>query len=276
MRAVDDGPWFARDLYRGTADDYERFRLGYPGLVTDDLLGRIEPSGAGRLLDLACGTGQLAFALGGPFVEVWAVDQEADMIRVVEAKATTADRGHVRPVLSSAEDLDAPAGWFELVTIGNAFHRLRRDHVAAKACEWLTPGGHLAICWSDVPWLGPLDWQQALFETLERWKAHLGAGDRVPPAWETPRQQRSDLEVLADAGFSIVGRRSLLVEHRWTLEDLVGFVYATSFLPRSVVGASASDFEADVAKRVGRYAQDGTLFQTVSFAYELGQRPCQR
>jgi hypothetical protein len=80
--------------------------------------------------------------------------------------------------------------------------------------------------------------------------------------------------VLADAGFSIVGRRSLLVEHRWTLEDLVGFVYATSFLPRSVVGASASDFEADVAKRVGHYAQDGTLFQTVSFAYELGQRPC--
>lgn len=274
MTTVDEGSRFARDLYRGTAEDYERFRLGYSGAMTEDLLSHLKSSGDGRLLDLACGTGQLAFALGHRFAEVWAVDQEADMIRVVEAKVATADWAHVQPILSSAEGLDAPSRWFELVEIGNAFHRLSRDLVAARAYEWLEPGGHLALCWSDVPWLGPLDWQQALSETLERWKAELGASDRIPPGWEAARQGRPDLDVLAEAGFSIVGRQSFLVEHRWTVEDLVGFVYATSFLPRTVVGARAPAFEADFANRIGRYAHDGILFQTVSLAYELGQRPC--
>ncbi len=121
--------------------------------------------------------------------------------------------------------------------------------------------------------MGPFDWQQALSEILERWKVHRGVGDRIPSAWETPAQQRPDLEVLEDAGFSFLGRGSLLVEDRWTVEDLVGLAYATSFLPRTVVGDSASDSEADVANRVGPYTHDGTRLQRISGTYEFEQRP---
>ena len=56
-------PYFASHLYRGTAEYYDRFRRGYPPVLTDDLLSRVRPSGRGRLLDLACGTGHIAFAL---------------------------------------------------------------------------------------------------------------------------------------------------------------------------------------------------------------------
>ena len=56
-------PYFNVDLYRGTAEYYDRFRPGYPPVLTDDLLSRVRPSGRGWLLDLACGTGQIAFAL---------------------------------------------------------------------------------------------------------------------------------------------------------------------------------------------------------------------
>jgi hypothetical protein len=38
--------------------------------------------------------------------------------------------------------------------IGNAFHRLDRDLVAARIAGWLEPGGHLALCWSSSPWAG--------------------------------------------------------------------------------------------------------------------------
>jgi ubiquinone/menaquinone biosynthesis C-methylase UbiE len=54
---VDEGLSFAPDLYQGTAEDYERFRPGYPVMMTEDLVDRVQPSGGGRLLDLACGTG---------------------------------------------------------------------------------------------------------------------------------------------------------------------------------------------------------------------------
>ena len=60
---MDDEVRFAPDLYRGTAGYYDRYRLPYPAEMLDDLVGRAGISGQGRLLDLACGTGQLAFPL---------------------------------------------------------------------------------------------------------------------------------------------------------------------------------------------------------------------
>jgi tRNA/tmRNA/rRNA uracil-C5-methylase (TrmA/RlmC/RlmD family) len=69
---------YRTDLSRGTAFFYDRFRPPYPQNLLDDLCERVPVSGNGRLVDLACGTGQIAFALAGRFAEVWAVDQEEE------------------------------------------------------------------------------------------------------------------------------------------------------------------------------------------------------
>jgi len=140
LAVMSDKVSFAPDLYRGTAGYYERFRLPYPKTLISDLTCRTSPSGRGRLLDLACGTGQLAFALRDWFTEVWAVDQEPDMVEAVAAKAAAVGGagalggGRIRAVVSSAEDLDVPAGYFELIVIGNAGpQRPRRHHVTRTA-----------------------------------------------------------------------------------------------------------------------------------------------
>ena len=124
---------FRRDLFQGTARDYDRFRVPYPRSLIDDLAVRSGATGRGRLLDLACGTGQVTFALASRFGEVWAVDQEPDMTSLVRQKARSAGLGHIRVLTSAAEDLQAPEGFFDLVAIGNAFHRLPRAAVAASA-----------------------------------------------------------------------------------------------------------------------------------------------
>jgi ubiquinone/menaquinone biosynthesis C-methylase UbiE len=173
-------PWFATDLYQGTAGHYDRYRLPYPEAMTRDLIQRAGVSGDGRLLDLACGTGQLAFPLRRWFSEVWAVDREPDMVRAVRAKAEALGAGNIRPVVADAETLGAQPGHFELAVIGNAFHRLDRDLVAARLLGWLRPGGCVAVCWSDAPHLGGEEWQRALAATVDRWVAALGAADRVP------------------------------------------------------------------------------------------------
>lgn len=69
-----DEPRFAAGLYRGTAGHYDRYRLPYPRALLDDLLYRAAVTGRGRLLDLACGTGQLAFPLRGRFALAWAAE----------------------------------------------------------------------------------------------------------------------------------------------------------------------------------------------------------
>jgi SAM-dependent methyltransferases related to tRNA (uracil-5-)-methyltransferase len=77
---VSGHPEFRRDLYRGTAPFYDRFRLPYPAVLLEDLCRRASVSGTGRLLDLACGPGTVTFALSDQFAEVWAVDQEPEAI----------------------------------------------------------------------------------------------------------------------------------------------------------------------------------------------------
>jgi len=261
---------FHPDLYRGTAREYDRFRVAYPKAMIDDLIEATGPSGHGRLLDLACGTGQITFALAERFAEVWAVDQEPDMIELVRAKAQAVPGTHVHALAARAEDLTAPAGAFELVAIGNAFHRLRRDAVAGSAFRWLQPGGSVALLWSTGPWTGDADWQVAMAALLERWRIKMGAQARIPAGWDRPRRQRPDADVLTSAGFRDVHSARFPTVHDWTTDELIGLVYSTSFLPRTVLGDQAAAFERDVRHELG---DRDVLRETIDFAYEAARRP---
>jgi SAM-dependent methyltransferase len=225
------------------------------------------------LLDLACGTGQLAFPLRRWFAEVWAVDQEPDMVQAVRAKAAAEQAENVQPVRSSAETLAAPPGHFELAVIGNAFHRLNRDPVAERILGWLRPGGHLALCWTSQPWTGEQGWQRALAAVLDRWKAALGAGDRIPAGWAEARSRRPDSAVLADAGFELAGSSEFVTEHRWTVPELAGLIRSTSFLPAAVLGDQAAAFDADLAAGLGPENEDGVFTEAASFICELARKP---
>jgi SAM-dependent methyltransferase len=270
---VDDEVRFRPDLYRGSAGYYDRYRLPYPEAMIADLVRRAGVSGRGRLLDLACGTGQLAFPLRPWFSEVWAVDSEPDMAELVRAKAAAEGAGGVRPVVSSAETLHAGPEYFELAVLGNAFHRLDRDLVAGRILGWLKPGGYLALCWSSMPWAGAQDWQRALAATLDEWKAALGAEGRVPAGWELARQRRPDLQVLSGAGFELAGRREFTVEHHWSLPELAGLIRSTSFLPAAVLGDQAAAFDADLTAELSPHSHGGAFTETVRFAYELARKP---
>jgi SAM-dependent methyltransferase len=273
---LDDQVRFATDLYRGTAGYYDRYRLPYPEAMTTDLIRRSRASGHGRLLDLACGTGQLAFPLRPWFTGVWAVDREPDMVEAVRRKAAAAGAGEVRAAVSDAERLDAEPGYFELVVIGNAFHRLDRDLTAARVLRWLSPGGCLALCWSSSPWAGGEDWQRALSAVVDRWRAALGAGHRVPAGWDAARQRRPDARVLSEAGFEAAGRYEFTAGHRWSLPELAGHVRSTSVLPPAVLGGHAAAFDADLAASLGPYGDGGVFTETVSFAYDLARKPAGR
>jgi SAM-dependent methyltransferase len=269
---MDDEVRFAADLYHGSAGYYDRYRLPYPEAMTGDLVRRAGVSGRGRLLDLACGTGQLAFPLRRWFREVWAVDSEPDMTELVRAKAAEAGAAGIRPVTSRAETLRAEPGYFELAVIGNAFHRLDRDLVADRIGGWLEPGGYLALCWSSSPWAGQDDWQRALAALLDRWRTATGTGGRVPAGWDLARQRRPDTQVLSGAGLEPAGRREFAIEHRWSVPELAGHIRSTSFLPAAVLGGRPSAFDADLAAALAPLGDRGTFTETVHFAYELARK----
>ncbi len=258
---------FRRDLYRGLAADYDRYRLRYPQALIEHLSDQTAVHPPGRLLDLACGPGPLTFALHDRFAETWAVDAEPGMIDVVRAKAS--GMPDILPVTCAAEELSAPEGSFDLVVVGNAFHRLRRTAVANLVYGWLRPGGHLALAWTDAPWNGDAPWQGALRESMRRWQP----ADRIPAGYEQDRRERPDAAVLAEAGFELVGSHEFTIAHEWTVHTITGFMLATSVLSRAALGASVPDFEADLRRELLARSPDGTFRQTLSFNYELARRP---
>jgi SAM-dependent methyltransferase len=267
---------FRRDLYRGTADYYDRYRVPYPRDLTDDLARRAGADGSGRLLDLACGTGQITFALHDRFAEVWAVDQEPDMVGVVRRKAAASGVANVTALVSPAEDLTAPDAAFDLIAMGNAFHRLPRRAVAAKAAGWLRPGGHLALLWSDGPAAGDAGWQQATQAAMDSWRARAGIADRVPADYERERADAPDAAVLADCGFVPAGSRQVPVSHDWTADEIVGYLYSTSVLSTAALGGLASAFEEDLRRELAASEPGGRFRQEIRFACELFAAPSSR
>jgi SAM-dependent methyltransferase len=267
------GPVFRRDLYRGTAGYYDRFRPPYPAGLIGDLADRAGADGTGRLLDLACGTGQLGFALQDRFAEIWAVDQEPEMVAVVRDKAQAAGLCQLRAVACAAEDLRAPAGSFGLVAIGNAFHRLPRDTVAASTFRWLRPGGFLALAWGGSPNEAEAPWQRALVRVTDRWQARAGARDRVPAEYGPDRRDRPDLAILRGAGFENAGRHQFAVVHDWTPEALAGYALSTSVLSPVALGGRATEFTGDLRRELAAAQPDGRFRQTIIFACDLARRP---
>jgi SAM-dependent methyltransferase len=267
------GGWRARyrkDLFEGTAEYYDRFRPPYPRGLLEHLRARASLGRTDRLLDLACGTGQITFALAGDVAEVWAVDQEGGSIEFAQRKAQSLGVTNVRWIAAAAEEV-ALEGAFDLVAIGNAFHRLDRDAVARRLVPHLPERGCVALLWGESPWRGDRPWQGVLADTLERWTDAVGARHRVPTGWEQVIDRDPHEQVLRRAGLFYEGLFEFSVVERWSIQTLIGFVYSTSFLNRTVLERHVDEFESDLRRRLLACCADGVFEQDLAFAYELAR-----
>src|SRR5262245_12817137 len=96
---------FRKDLFHGTAPYYDRFRLPYAEPLVDHLREHVPLGSGSRVLDLACGTGQIAFALAPHVGEVWAVDQEPDFVSFGADKSERLGIRNISWTAGAAEDV---------------------------------------------------------------------------------------------------------------------------------------------------------------------------
>jgi SAM-dependent methyltransferase len=265
-------PAFRKDLYAGTAEYYDRFRPPYPAALLGDLRARVPLDAASRVLDLACGTGQIAFALASHVDTVVAIDQEPETITFARAKARDLGVVNVEWIAGAAETM-ALEGDFDLVAAGNAFHRLDRDAVARRIAPHVRPGGCVALLWGRPPGLADVAWERVMQTTTERWRDELGARDRVPEGWDDAITRDPHAEVLRRVGLTYEGSFDFAAVETWTVESLIGFVYSTSFLNRTVLGEHAEAFERDLRQRLLECRADGVFTQDTTYGYELARRP---
>ena len=261
---------FRADLYRGTAPYYDRYRPPYPEALLEHLLGRTALRR--RLLDLACGTGQIAVPLASRFDSVVAVDQEPESVEFGRRKCVELGVDNITWVAGSAETVELE-GCFDLITVGNAFQRLRRSATASRMRDWLVPGGSVALVWGDMPWVGELDWQKTLLQLFVDWVERLDVAQRVPAGFVEAMQEEPHELVLRRAGFDYAGRYEFTVQRTWALEELAGYMYSTSLLNRATFGGRAAEFEDDLSEQLLELQPSGRFEGPTSYAYELAVAP---
>ncbi len=266
-------PGYREDLFRGAAEFYSRYRPAYPQPLFDDLLNRAGEGGV--LVDLACGTGEIAIPLYNRFTHVYAVDLEPDMIEVGRTKADQAGATNITWSTGKAEDLTVtePA---QLVTIGNAYHRLDRPLIAERARQWLAPDGFLAVLGSSTPWSGTEPWQAVAVDVVARWSGEPGRPASASPAKAESNAptRRTHEEILQEAGFGDVTEYRFPTPHAWTLDEFLGFLWSTSYTARIRQDpALAEGFEEDLRAQLLECEPSGQLRESVAHYYILGRNP---
>ncbi|MGN2636433.1 class I SAM-dependent methyltransferase [Nocardia takedensis] len=266
-------PGYRDDLFRGAAEYYSRYRPAYPQPLFDDLLHHAGEGGV--LVDLACGTGEIAIPLHTRFAHVHAVDLEPDMIEVGRAKAEQVGATNISWTTGKAEDLavDEPA---QLVTIGNAFHRLHRPLIAERVRQWLAPDGCVAVLGSSTPWSGTEPWQAVAVDVVARWSGEPGhPGSAVPAtAVRNAPARRTHEDVLRGAGFINVAEYQFPTPHAWTVDEFLGFLWSTSYTARIRQDHTLTErFETDLRAQLLECEPSGQLRESIAHYYILGRKP---
>jgi SAM-dependent methyltransferase len=260
-----DEPRYPRDLFAGTADYYARYRPEYPASFVETLLEAARLDRGELAVDLACGTGQVAFALAPSFRRVHAIDQEPEMVATGRQLARMRGLGNLTWEVAPAEAAQLPPDSVDLVTIGNAFHRVPRVRVARAAYGWLRDGGAFVdLGGGPTMGVGAEPWQRLVAQTIQRWTP--------PPGPGAQDGGRRSAEVLAEAGFTVVRHHEMSVRRTWSLDEIVGYLFSTSAASKRALGPAADAFEADLRATLLAHDAAGRYAETMSYYFVLARK----
>ena len=253
-----------KTAFTGTADDYASYRPPYPDAFLAHLRSAAAITGHGILVDLACGPGRVAIHMAAHFKHVVAIDVEPEMIAVGKQRASRLGITAIDWRVMPAEQLQLAPASIELVTIGEAFHRLDQNRILQLASAWLVPDGCLATLGGESIWSGHEPWKRIVVAVANRWTS-LTLPEPTAAQWGRPH------DIFIDAGWA-VAEYQMCVEMVWTTDSIVGFMRSTSFASANALGDKAARFEADLRRELLVYAPEDRFPASQRFGYTLARR----
>ncbi|GIH70732.1 class I SAM-dependent methyltransferase [Sphaerimonospora thailandensis] len=263
------------NTFTGTTPYYRRYRPGIPPEAAELLASRVNHlAPPRRLLDLGSGTGQVPAALWEAFTEVDVVEPDEGMITQAGAAlrpllpGTTTLRLHHR----RAEDFAPPyAGWMaDLVTICRAFHWMDQPAVLKALDGYVSADGAVAVMGDGSLWTARTTWTDALRALIQEF---LGEQRRAGSGQTYAHHDKPYAQVLAESAFCQVEETRIPVRRIWTPEQVIGYLYSTSFAARPLFGDRIEEFEAAATDLLTTHAGTGALVEDADFQIVLACRP---
>jgi ubiquinone/menaquinone biosynthesis C-methylase UbiE len=234
---------YGTDLFKGTAWYYVKYRPLYPSLLIRFLIDKFSLNGEGRMLDLGCGSGQLALRFHDWFEQVVGVDTEPEMLEQANRLSIENRIENVVWLNGKAENLLANYwGNVRLIIIAKAFHWMDRESILETMYNSCEVNGGIAII-DNAQKQEPLLWQIKVDEVVKKWlgnKRKAGRGIYVPPSEKYE-------DIVAKSKFDDIGKYVLpSFSHNWTIESIIGNLYSTSFAAKRFFGENQKRFEEDL------------------------------
>lgn len=247
------------DAFKSTAWYYARNRSGYPEEFFDYLKKRFQLNGTGHLLDLGCGTGELAIPLARFFHNVIGMDPEPEMIAEGKKKAKKVGVRNIKWIVAGSNDLETlrdELGEFNSVTIGTAFHWMDRDATLKCLASMIASDGVLIECGTCGS--KPTDWTKTVKSVIRKW---LGETRRVGSStYKQPYEKHED--IFARSPFKKIENYEFEYKYRWTVDSIVGFYLSTSYCSEFVLGDKKEPFVEDLRQALYEINPQGEFRET--------------
>jgi hypothetical protein len=183
------------------------------------------------------------------------------MLRIAQRAARDNGIGNVRFLNLKTEDLPSAIAPLRLATFGASFHWMDRVFVANRLHGLMEPAGGLVAIAPSSFWRGREPWQQVVIGTIRDW---LGEERRAGTALfkAAPLHQ----ECLAQTPFADIKVIEIHKTHSWTADNIVGYLYSTSFASKAVLGNLRQGFEDDLRGRLSRLSTEDRFAEEIEFS----------
>jgi len=262
-------------LFEGTAWYYSRFRRGYPKTAIDTIIKYFRLDGASHVLDLGCGTGQLAIPLAGRGIPVHAMDPDLEML--TQGLHAAHDAGVLGIAWYEGDDTvlaKIPLPPLKLCAMGASFHWMDRDRLLNTLQRLIVLDGGIAILGSKSVWAQADSSTTPSISTIIKnvVTEFLGPERRAGSGtYKAPSERYESL--LARSPFSHVEVMEFEAVHEKTVEEIVGLQLSTSYASPAQLGSRLSDFKSTLTERLLAIEPSGKFVDTETTSVILASRP---
>lgn len=230
-----------KDLFSSQTESYARYRPTYPDELFSYIMGYI--SIRNRAWDCGTGNGQAAIALATYFSEVKGTDISNEQL------ARASKRPNIEYIGCPAENTPFPDGYFNSITVAQAYHWFNFNAFEKEVHRVSKPGGVIAIWGYNLVSTN----NHALDKIIKSFYTNI-----IGPYWDAERKYVEQNYATVPFNFPIIGAQMFSIDRNWSLGDMTGYLNSWSAVQKFISAQQYNPVDI-VSGELGHYWKKDAL-----------------